>query len=164
MALGVIDQGSRAVLRLCVLGRKCTWTLLGHLCLAIAQHGRPRAIRCDNEGMFGSPVWLLALRLARIRRERIAPRCPWLNGQIERLFGTLKSALRAVPLKSPEGLQASLDEFTDFYNHARSHQALGGLTPALAWHGVARVDLRHATGGEWVSAFDGSLTGYRIRC
>lgn len=70
LVLGIIDQGSRALLRLKQATRKCAWTLLGHLCLAIAEHGVPDAIRTDNEGMFQSRLWQTALRLMGIRRER----------------------------------------------------------------------------------------------
>jgi putative transposase len=76
---GLIDQGSHAVLRLQVIPHKCTWTLLANLCLAITEHGRPRAIRTDNEGMFAGGLWAWAFKLADIRHERIAPKCPWLK-------------------------------------------------------------------------------------
>jgi hypothetical protein len=60
--LGLIDHGSRRLLALKTLPRKCTWTLLGHLCLAIAEHGKPRSVRTDNEGMFTSTLWAAGLR------------------------------------------------------------------------------------------------------
>ena len=50
--LGILDQGSRALLRLRTLPCKCTWTLLGHLCLKIAEHGLPESIRSHDESMF----------------------------------------------------------------------------------------------------------------
>ncbi|MDA8456865.1 hypothetical protein M4R22_19065 [Acidovorax sp. GBBC 3334] len=52
--LGILDHGSRLCIRLQALPGKCTWTLLGHLLIAIGQHGKPRAIRTDNEAMFTS--------------------------------------------------------------------------------------------------------------
>jgi len=126
---GLIDQGSRAVLRLQVIAHKCTWTLLANLCLAIAECGRPQAIRTDNEGMFASRLWAWAFKFADIRHERIAPKCPWLNGRVERFFGTLKGVLRQLTLPSTVALQSALDEFTGFYIHVRAHQGLQGLTP-----------------------------------
>jgi transposase InsO family protein len=162
--LGVIDQGSRAVLRLQVLARKCTWTLLGQLCLAIAEHGCPQAVRTDNEAMFTSPLWRTALAWAGIHHERIPPRSPWRNGRIERLFGTLKPLLRQIVLPAAAALQTALDEFAGFYNHVRVHQALAGLTPAQAWQGMSLADVRRARQGRWVLALGGLLVGYELRC
>jgi putative transposase len=162
---GLIDQGSRAVLRLKVIARKCTWTLLGNLCFAIADFGLPKAIRTDNEGMFTGKLWATALRWAGIAHERISARCPWQNGRIERFFGTLKPVLNQLALPTAVALQAALDEFAGFYNHARGHQGLGGLTPAQAWRGVTHTDARRCAGqGQWVQAFGGLLLAYRLRC
>jgi putative transposase len=162
--LGLIDRGSRRLLALKTLPRKCTWTLLGHLCLAIADHGKPHAVRTDNEGMFTSPLWAAALRWAGIRHQRIEPGCPWQNGCIERLFGTLKPVLRGLILPTAQALQQALGEFTAFYNAVRVHQNLGRLTPMEAWRGQTRVDvMRRAGRGEWVSALGGQLFGYRSR-
>lgn len=162
--LGVLDQGSRATLRLHVLARKCTWTLLGQQCLAIAEHGRPAAVRTDNESMFTSRLWRTALVWAGIHHERIPPRSPWRNGRIERLFGTLKPLLRQIALPTAAALQTALDEFAGFYNHVRVHQALAGLTPAQAWQGLSWADVRRARQGRWVRALGGLLLGYELRC
>ena len=100
--LGIVDHGSRLALRLKVLPTKCTWTLLGHVCLAIAAFGRPRSIRTDNESMFTSKLWRRALKFAGIRHQLSDVGCPWQNGRIERLFGTMKSVLRQVPTAAGE--------------------------------------------------------------
>jgi putative transposase len=47
--LGVVDHGSRVCTRLAAVVNKRSWTLIGHLCLAIGQYGKPHAIRTDNE-------------------------------------------------------------------------------------------------------------------
>jgi transposase InsO family protein len=164
LTLGLIDHGSRRLLRLKVLMRKCTWTLLSHLCLAIAEFGLPAAIRTDNEGMFTSRLWRRALKWAGIRHQRSTPGCPWQNGRIERLFGTLKPLLRGLILPSRAAAQAALDEFTGFYNHVRPHQGLGGLTPIEAWHGLSQRDVLCRAGrGRWVQALGGRLAGYHLR-
>lgn len=54
----IIDHGSRALLRIKVLTRKCTWTLLAEFCAACAEHGVPDAVRTDNEAMFTSRLWV----------------------------------------------------------------------------------------------------------
>jgi transposase InsO family protein len=73
---GIIDHGSRRLLRLKQLPRKCTLTLLGHLFLAMARLGVPAVIRTDNEGMFTSALWKAALKTMGIRHRRGAPYCP----------------------------------------------------------------------------------------
>lgn len=40
-AIGIIDHGSRLALRLHTLTRRCSWSMLGHLCLAIARMASP---------------------------------------------------------------------------------------------------------------------------
>lgn len=163
-ALGLIDHGTRRELCLQVVMRKCTWTLLGHLCLAIAKHGKPRVIKTDNEAMFTGRLWKLALRWASIRHRRSRPWQPWENGRIERFFGTLKSAVHGRVFPSRVVAQQVLDEFSDFYNHARPHQNLGGLTPIEAWNGQTRKDVMRRTGcGQWVQALGGRLVAYHLR-
>jgi transposase InsO family protein len=165
IVFGLIDQGSRMVLRLKVRGHKCAWSLLSELCAAIAAHGLPGSIRTDNEAMFTGWLWKAALKCFGIRRERIGVRQAWQNGRMERLFGTLKPLLARLSLPSPMALQGALDEFALFYNHVRVHQGLGGLTPAQAWRGVTLADVRRRAGrGRWVQAFNGLLVGYHLRC
>jgi hypothetical protein len=56
VAVSMLDRGTRLVTRLHTLSRRCSWSMLGHLCLAIAQHGKPRKPRTDNEAIFNSWV------------------------------------------------------------------------------------------------------------
>jgi putative transposase len=76
-AFAIIDHGSRRLLRFAALPRKCSFTLLGHLCLTIADFGLPRAIRSDNESMFTSLLWRSAMRWLGVRHQRSAPGRPW---------------------------------------------------------------------------------------
>jgi putative transposase len=161
--LGIVDHGTRVIVRLEHLPRKCTWTLLGKLCLAIAAHGTPGSIRTDNESMFTSHLWARAFRWMGIRHQRSEPGCPRQNGRIERLFGTLKPLLKNYQ-PTAATLQRALDEFAWFYNHVRVHQNLCGLTPAEAWRGETTADVRRRAGqGHWVSALNGLLVGYHLR-
>ena len=52
--VGILDHCSRRVTRLVVAINRKSWTLLGHLCLAIGQHGKPKRLRTDNEAIFTS--------------------------------------------------------------------------------------------------------------
>lgn len=160
--LGFVDHGSRGLLTLAALPDKCSWTLLGHLFLAIGRYGKPRAVRTDNEACFTSRLFRVVLVLAGIRHQRSDPGCPWQNGRIERLFGTLKERLNQWEVAGFEALNRSLVEFSFFYNHVRPHQHLQGATPAEAW---SRVDPYAVPAKQefWFEAWDGLLQGYYLR-
>ncbi|MBT9591860.1 MAG: transposase family protein [Thiobacillus sp.] len=162
MVLGLLDHGSRGLLTLAALPDKCSWTLLGHLFLAIGKYGKPRAVRTDNEACFASRVFRFVLALAGIRQQRSDPGCPWQNGRIERLFGTLKRKLDQWEIAGVEALNDSLAEFRFFYNHVRPHQHLQGWTPAEVW---SRIDpyARPVRQEYWFEAWDGLLQGYYLR-
>jgi transposase InsO family protein len=158
MIFGLVDHGSRALLSLAALPDKCSWTLLGHLFLAIGKYGKPRAVRTDNEACFTSRLFRTVLFLAGIRHQHSDPHCPWQNGRIERLFGTLKQKLDQWEVAGFEALKGSLAEFRFFYNFVRPHQHLQGRTPHEAWNRADpfahRAKLRW-----WFTAWDGVLQG-----
>jgi putative transposase len=164
-ALGMLDHGSRLVLCLQTLLQRNSWAMLGHLCFAIAKYGKPLRLRTDNERVFTSFVFTTFLKLVGIRHQRIQTCAPWQNGRMERLFGTLKPLLRQLVIPTKTALQLALDEFTLFYNHARPHQNLGGLTPAEKWWGYSKTDLaqRPPKRAVLVQALDGLLVGYWMR-
>ncbi|MDR0478672.1 MAG: integrase core domain-containing protein [Burkholderiaceae bacterium] len=165
--LGIIDHGSRRVLCLKHLPSKCTLTVLRCLLLTMARFGVPAVIRTDNEGMFQSVLWKTALKTLGIAHRRGAPYCPWRNGRIERLFGTLKPLLKKIAPANTQAFRKTLKAFTRFYNEVRVHQNLKGLTPLEAWQGktLAEVQQMQAVqAGQWVAALDGLMVGYRVRC
>ena len=162
MIFGLLDHGSRGLLTLVPLPDKGSWTLPGHLFLAIGKYGKPRSVRTDNEACFTSQVFCVVLALAGIRHQRSDPGHPWQNGRIERLFGTLKERLNHWEVAGFEALNVSLGEFRFFYNHVRPHQHLQGWTPAEVW---ARVDPYAGPVKQeyWFEAWDGLLQGYYLR-
>ena len=162
MMLAILDHSSRKALALAALPNKSSWTLLGHLCLAIGRHGTPRAIRTDNESALTSRLFRCALRIAGIRHQRITAGCPWQNGRVERFFGTLKQSLNRWDVENRQQLQAALDTFRDWYCCIRPHANLGGAPPQEAWDGIDPYR-RKAVAVEWFEAWDGLLTGFRIR-
>jgi transposase InsO family protein len=162
MIVGCIDHGTRKCLALDVLENKNAWTLLGHLFLAIGRFGKPRAVRTDNEAAFISRVFTAGLRLTGIRHQRTAPGNPWMNGRIERLFGTLKEKLNTIRPISKEALQSLLNEFRFWYDAVRPHQHLDSATPQEAWDGInpwtapVKEEL-------FFEAWEGRLSGYCLR-
>lgn len=162
--LGIIDHGSRLAINLSTVINKRSWTILGHLCLAIGKYGKPKAIRTDNENIFNSFVFRTLLKLAGIKHQQTQICAPWQNGRIERLFGTLKPLLKQLEIPNFNALQVALIEFSLFYNHVRPHQHLNGLTPAEAWQGYTQQDIQQSIKSPLlVQALDGLLVGYHLR-
>jgi len=162
VVLGILEHASRSALALEALQTKSSWMLIGKLLDAIQRYGKPRAIRTDNESIFTSRAFRVALFLLGIHHQRTDPHCPWQNGRVERFFGTLKEKLDRLAVESLDALNQALVEFRFFYNHVRPHQNLDGRTPAEVW---ASVD-PYATkikGEYWFEAWDGLLAGYYLR-
>jgi hypothetical protein len=115
--------------------------------MAIALHGAPSGLLCDNGAVFtatprGGKV-LLQTELERlgIAAKNSRPYHPQTCGKVERLHQTLKRWLaRQAPARTLAGLQEQLDGFTGYYNTIRPHRALGGRTPLQAYG--ARVKAR----------------------
>ena len=160
--LGIIDHGSRALLHLQVLPNKTSHTVLAYLKDIVRTHGKPKAIRTDNEAIFTSKAFRQGLKLLGIRHQRTEPGCPWQNGRIERLFGTLKQKLDQWQVPGMAQLNRDLTIFRYWYNHIRPHQNLNGLTPAEAW---SKIDpfAKPPRQEHWFTAWDGLLTGYELR-
>jgi transposase InsO family protein len=133
LALGVLDHGTRACIALRDLADKRSFTILRELIAAMRRFGVPRCIRVDNEACLTSRPMRFAMMLLGIRLQRTDTHCPWQNGYIERLFGTLKAALVGMAIAKAEDWREKLIEFRVWYNHARPHQHLGMRTPAEAW-------------------------------
>ena len=160
--LGLIDHGSRLALQIQPLHDKTAITILKTLIFTIELFGKPKMIRCDNEAVFKSKLFRFSLKLLGIRQQFSALGCPWQNGRIERLFGTLKQKLDQISVIDFGHLQHALLEFQVWYNHIRPHQHLQGWTPAEAWLGVDpyknKIKFTH-----YVTGWGGLLTGYYLR-
>lgn len=162
MILGIIEHASRAALTLEALHDKSSWTLVGKLAAAIKRYGKPCFVRTDNEAIFTSRVFRFALFVLGIRHQLSDLHCPWQNGRVERFFGTLKESLNQLAVLSFDALNNALTEYRFFYNHVRTHQHLGGATPAEAWDGVDPYVTRFKQ-EYWFAAWDGLLAGYYLR-
>jgi transposase InsO family protein len=90
----------------------------------------------DNAPVFHAKVFCGALRWMGIRQQFTKPGCPWMNGRIERLFGTLKNVLKSISFRDERALGVLLARFCFAYNTLRPHSALNGRTPDEAWHNV----------------------------
>ena len=162
LVLAILEHASRAALTLEALHSKSSWTLVGRLVTSIKRYGKPKMIRTDNETIFTSRVFCLSLFVLGIRHQRTDLHCPWQNGRVERFFGTLKTSLDQLAVTSFDALNSALGEYRFYYNHVRSHQNLGGATPAETWTGVNPYVTRFKQ-EYWFEAWDGLLSGYYLR-
>lgn len=149
---GLIDHGSRALLALTPVARYNSLILLGHLLIAMGTHGKPSAVRSDNDAVFKTMVFRAVLTLLRVQQQYTALGSPWQNGRIERFWRTLKTQLQTasicaqsqgqliqtrMKLTSIAAMHTLLDAFKSGYNHDRPHQSLKGRTPAMVWNAQA---------------------------
>jgi putative transposase len=164
--LGIIDHGSRKLLALLVTS-KHSHLLAQHVLAAFFTHGKPKRIRTDNEHCFTSEVFKNPLISMGIRLQTTELHCPWQNGRIERLFGTLKQQLHQIQIESAQHLQSLLDEFKHWYNHARLHQHLGYQTPQEVWQQQKQPkakESKHPITSAWWTGWNGQLSGMQWRC
>lgn len=117
-------------------------------CAAATRWGLPAHAMSDNGSCFtrrlipdaGPTDFELALRALDIRHICSSPAHPQTCGKLERSHQTTKRWLATQPPAATlADLQAQLDAWTHHYNHHRPHRALGGATPAQAWHATERA-------------------------
>jgi putative transposase len=167
--LGIVDHGSRVAVLLLPISNMSFYTLAGHVLIAIGRHGKPTAIRTDNAPQLVSKRFRGFLKLLNVRHQRSDVGCPWQNGFIERFFGSLKQKLNQISVEDFTQLNFALREFRNWYNDIRPHQNLNGRTPAevRAWlTGRITTEQFEEQVVQNVTPFiawDGLLTGYRIR-
>jgi putative transposase len=107
--------------------------------------GLPLSIRTDNGVPFASPnsffglsklsVWWLRLGIG---IERIKPGNPQQNGRHERMHLTLKKEATRPAAKNFLQQQGKFDQFIDYFNHQRPHQALAMKYPGELYAPSAR--------------------------
>jgi len=154
--IGLLDHGRRACKQLQTLPNKRSLTLLRSLLEVFRRYGLPHRLRVDNEACLNSRLLRGALSLLGIRLQTIQPHCPWQNGRIERLFGTLKRHLDCVTIEGRDALDSKLIAFRAWYNHVRPHQHLDGHTPAEVWDGRRKS----TKAPRWFNAWEGRLSGW----
>ncbi len=111
---------------------------------AFREFGLPRAIRTDNGPPFATTtvgglsrlaIWWIKLGIV---PERIEPAKPAQNGRHERFHRTLKEETASPPARTLRLQQRDFDQFRDYYNSERPHEALGQQTPASVYSPSAR--------------------------
>jgi transposase InsO family protein len=138
--LNMIDDHSRLFLASRVFPTTKAADVVDVFRSAIALHGAPASLLCDNGAVFtatprGGKV-LLQLEMERlgITAKNSRPYHPQTCGKVERLHQTLKRYLaRQATAKTLAELQRQLNAFVHYYNAIRPHRALDGRTPLQAY-------------------------------
>ncbi len=128
--LAVLDESSRECVALHVARRIPGESLVEVLKEAIATHGRPESIRCDNGPEFTCWAIKLFLEAEGIQHVLIQPGSPWQNGYAESFIGTFRNeCLDTDTFKNLADAQLKIALWTQFYNQDRPHSSIGYLEP-----------------------------------
>lgn len=113
---------------------------------AVAQYGRPVLVHTDNGTAFNmarsGKVTALQMFLGDLGVKMITgkPSHPKSQGKVERAHQTLRNFIDARSPATVDELRRVLDEYRDWYNHHRSHQALPPRTaPAELYDVLPKV-------------------------
>jgi putative transposase len=132
--LGVVEHHSRKLLALVPLRQKRSVNILLALLPLLKYYPKPKQIRTDNERCFTSKLVKFALWFVSIKHQTTPLNSPWVNGRIERLFGTLKSNLALLPKVEDKEFTYLTQSFQYWYNNVRLHQNLEYQTPEVIYY------------------------------
>ena len=129
--LVVIDQFTRRLVGFGVHGGAVTGADACRMFNAVVHgQGVPRHLSTDHDPVFEAHRWTANLRILEIDEIKTVPHVPWSHPFVERLIGTVRlEFLDHVLFWNAPDLERKLTEFQTYYNAARSHASLTGLTP-----------------------------------
>jgi putative transposase len=100
---------------------------------AISGQGLPIRLNLDHDPLFQFRRWQANLRILGIESVRTLPYVPVSNPFVERLIGTIRREyLDRLFYWNAADLVKKLSRFKDYFNQARVHQGLAGITPNQA--------------------------------
>lgn len=129
--LNVIDEANRGALGIDVAVSIPATRVIAFMEQLIDQHGRPKAIRCDNGAELTSGAFTDWCKKLDIELRFIQPGKPDQNAYIERFNRTYREeVLNAYLFDSMSEVREITDAWLERYNEIRPHDALGSLPPA----------------------------------
>lgn len=129
--LTIVDEGSHYCIDIVAGRRLGAAEVVRALAAAIAVHGAPRHLRCDNGGEFIARKLQQWLKAAGIAMRFIEPGSPWQNGVNESFNGRFRDeCLNREVFASVLEAQVIARSFRDEYNTIRPHSTLGYKLPA----------------------------------
>ena len=169
-ALTGVDDHSRMCVCARLMARERTRAVCEGLRAALATYGAPEQILTDNGKVFTGrffhpPVEVLFDAICRehgIEHLLTQPRSPTTTGKIERFHRSLRAEFLSsrAAFANLKVAQRALDEWVDYYNNTRPHQALDMATPADRFTAAATHRASSApavpvgadrSGDDWVS-------------
>ena len=97
---------------------------------AISGADPPGNLSTDNDPLFKSHRWQANLRILEVNEIKSIPYAPMSHPFIERVIGTIRREyLDDVPFWNSLDLTRKLDQFQDYYNNHRTHDAHSGQSP-----------------------------------
>lgn len=149
--LTITDGYSRYLIKCEHMKRKRTIDVWDVLQEAFLEYGLPLRIRSDNGPPFAtvgvgrlSPLAVKLIKVG-ITPEWIEPGCPQENGRHERFHLTLKNETALPPAKNLELQILKMNQFKEYYNNKRPHEALNFSMPSNVythskrkWDGILR--------------------------
>ena len=143
--LTITDGYSRFLLACSHLTRKRTSDVWEILEILFQEFGLPIKIRSDNGPPFASlsvgRLSPLAIKLIKVgvTPEWIEPGRPQQNGRHERFHLTLKQETAMPPALTLSLQQEKFEQFIQYYNERRPHEALGQKTPKTIYKPSSRI-------------------------
>lgn len=129
--LTIVDEGSHYCIDIVAGRRLGAQDVIQALAAAIAVHGTPRHLRCDNGGEFIARRLQDWLKQAGIATRFIEPGSPWQNGVNESFNGRFRDeCLNREVFASALEAQVLARNFRDEYNTIRPHSTIGYKLPA----------------------------------
>jgi len=130
----VMDQYTRRIVGFAVhagvLDGLSVCRMLNQILAAAAPY--PLTLSTDHDPLFEFHRWKANLRILEITEIKSVPLVPMSHPFIERLIGTIRRELLAqIPFWHADDLERKLSGFRDYYNEARVHHSLGGITPRM---------------------------------
>lgn len=139
----VIDDHSRFIVNYGIFRQQTAENVLEVLRGAFIRYGLPGEILTDNGTQFTS--WQGVTRFEKmlkkldIHHTKARPQHPQTLGKIEAFNRNIKRELLDVELfRSQEEAAERIASYIEHYNYARTHQGIGGFTPADRFFGIAQ--------------------------
>jgi transposase InsO family protein len=128
-ALVVLSLDRRRIVFVTATGHPAAQWLAQQIREAFPWDTAPRYLIRDNDGKYGD-AFRRTVRACGIRDRPITPGCPWQNGHVERVIGSIRrECLDHVVVWNEAHLRRLLAAYADYYNTSRTHLALAKDAP-----------------------------------
>lgn len=140
--VGFLDDHSRFLVGWGLHASQSTALVLEALRSGLSNYGVPNEILTDNGSQYvtwrGTSQFTKELRKLGIEHLVAKPRRPQTLGKIERFWGTMwRECIESAVFRDLADARERIGHFIDHYNFHRTHQGIGGVTPADRYLGAA---------------------------